>query len=132
MADRYLIENCGAAVGVQVFLHMRQRCLGGCGVVGSRATGGEARSPRLVGACDSQVRVFFWFIFGGGRGGAALLRFRPFRSLLALCLAVRRRKWFGCECGAKQGGFGSGDEKKLKGWGTGLTALPTQPGPFSR
>jgi hypothetical protein len=36
MADRYLIENREAPVGVQMF-HMRQRWGGGCGVAGANA-----------------------------------------------------------------------------------------------
>jgi hypothetical protein len=36
MADRYLIENREAAVGVQMF-HMRQRWGAGCGVAGANA-----------------------------------------------------------------------------------------------
>jgi hypothetical protein len=35
---------------------------------GSRAAEGEAQTPRLVGACERQVRVL-----GGGGGGAAPL-----------------------------------------------------------
>jgi hypothetical protein len=44
MADRYLIENREAAVGVQMS-HMRQRCWGGCGL----RCGGRKRRSSLAG-----------------------------------------------------------------------------------
>jgi hypothetical protein len=44
---------------------------------GSRSAGGEAQTPRLAGACERQVRVFF----GGARCAASPLAFeRPLQK----------------------------------------------------
>jgi hypothetical protein len=60
---------------------------------GSRAAGGKAQTPRLVGACERQVRVFF-----GGGGGAALLRASesPFPTIAAEACnpAVFTHMWY--------------------------------------
>jgi hypothetical protein len=51
---------------------------------GSRAAGGEAQTPRLVGACERQVRVFFWRGGGGERAAKAPSQKMKFGCRLAL------------------------------------------------
>jgi hypothetical protein len=74
MADRYLIENREAAVGVQM-LHMRQ-CWGGCGVAGANAgppgcalPGWEEAESRRAADTAAETRCRSHTSGSGGGGG---------------------------------------------------------------